>query len=105
MEIKTELIISSNLEKNNSLKGKDKVIEICKRLNAQEYYNSIGGYELYSKAEFQENGIDIKFLKIKDILYRQFNDTIFIENLSILDVMMFNSKDKIKLLLGEYEII
>lgn len=105
LEIKTELIISSDLEKNNSLKGKDKIIEICKKLNGQEYYNSIGGCELYSKDEFQENGIDIKFLKTKNILYKQFNITAFTENLSILDVMMFNSKDKIKLLLGEYEII
>lgn len=105
LEIKTELIISSDLEKNNSLKGKDKIIEICKKLNGQEYYNSIGGCELYSKDEFQENGIDIKFLKTKNILYKQFNITAFTENLSILDVMMFNSKDEIKLLLGEYEII
>ena len=30
LDIKTELILSSNLKKDNSLKGKDKVIAICK---------------------------------------------------------------------------
>ena len=90
LEIKTELLLSSELEKDNSLKGKDKVISICKKLEATEYYNAIGGQELYSFEEFKDNGIELKFLKTEEIKYKQFNNE-FISNLSILDVMMFNS--------------
>lgn len=104
LEIKTELLLSSELEKDNSLKGKDKVINICKKLGATEYYNAIGGQELYSFEEFKENGIELKFLKTEEIVYKQFNNE-FIANLSILDILMFNSKEIIKEFLNNYNLI
>ena len=104
LEIKTELLLSSELEKDNSLRGKDKVISICKKLEATEYYNAIGGQELYSFEEFKDNGIELKFLKTEEIKYKQFNNE-FISNLSILDVMMFNSKEKTKKFLNSYSLI
>lgn len=98
LDIKTEFILSSNIEKDNNLKGQDKIIEICKILNASEYYNAIGGLELYSTENFESNGIELKFLRTEFIEYEQFSNE-FISNLSIIDVMMFNSKaDVIKLL-------
>lgn len=104
LEISTELIVSSALEKDCSLKGQDKVLAICKLLGATEYYNAIGGQELYSFNDFAEKGIQLKFLKTNYIQYKQFGEE-FQENLSIIDVMMFNSKEKIKEMLGEYEVI
>lgn len=104
LDIKTELLISSYLEKNNFLKGKDKVIEICKKLGGTEYYNAIGGQELYSFEEFKSNGIELKFLKTEEINYQQFSNE-FVPYLSILDVMMFNSKEKIKKFLNNYSLI
>lgn len=104
LDIKTELLISSNLEKNNFLKGKDKVIEICKKLGGSEYYNAIGGQELYSFEEFKSNGIELKFLKTEEINYQQFSNE-FVPYLSILDVMMFNSKEKIKEFLNNYSLV
>lgn len=102
--IKTELIISSTLKKDNSLKAQDKVIDICKELKATEYYNAIGGQELYSYDEFKKNGIELKFLQTGNIKYNQF-DNEFISYLSILDVMMFNSVDDICKLLNDYTLI
>lgn len=103
--IKTELILSSTLDKNCELKGKDKVISIVKSLNGNEYYNSINGMSLYDKKEFLENGIKLSFLKMNDnITYKQFNNK-FVSNLSIIDVMMFNSKNECKKLLQKYTLI
>lgn len=104
LDIKTELMLSSNLEKDNSLKGKDKVIAICKELKGTEYYNAIGGQELYSFEEFKQNGIELRFLKTNEIIYKQFGDEV-ISNLSILDVLMFNSKEKVKEFLNNYSLI
>lgn len=104
LDIKTEIIISSKVNIDHSLKNKDKVIAFCKELEATEYYNAIGGQELYSFKEFKDNGIELKFLKTEEILYEQFNNE-FIPNLSILDVMMFNSKEKIKVFLNNYSLI
>lgn len=102
--ITTELVISSNLDKNCDLKGQERVIDICKLLGATEYYNAIGGQQLYSHEEFEKRGIKLKFLQTKKIEYCQFGNT-FQENLSILDVMMFNSKDKLREFLSEYRLI
>lgn len=104
LDINTKIIISSELEKDNSLKSQDKVIHINKILNTNIYINSIGGIDLYSKEEFKQNGIDLYFIKTKDIKYNQFKNE-FIPNLSIIDVLMFNSKDKVKELLNEYELV
>ena len=104
LNIDTKLIISSDINKDNDLKGQDKVIEICKILGANEYYNAIGGQELYSYSGFKDNGISLKFLETSKIEYSQFNDK-FIPNLSIIDVLMFNSKEKIKSMLDDYKVI
>ncbi len=102
--IGTQLIMSSDLKKNNELHGQDKVIAICRLLKADEYYNAIGGQELYSFQEFRKNGLELKFLKTNEIAYQQF-DNEFIPNLSMIDILMFNSADTIQGFLSEYSLI
>jgi len=104
LDINTSFISSSEMQIGNELKGKDRVIFLCNLLNANYYYNTIGGIDLYSKEEFSTHGIKLSFIKTKEITYKQFDDT-FVPNLSIIDVMMFNSKDEIKKMLNEYELI
>jgi len=104
LEIDTDIIYSSNIKKNNSLKAQSKVIDICKILEAKVYINPIGGQKLYDKNTFTNNNIELKFLKPKNILYTQFNNK-FVENLSIIDIMMFNDKKTIQKFLREYELI
>jgi len=55
---------------------------------------------LYSKEYFAQNGIDLKFIKSKNVIYNQFKNE-FVPWLSIIDVMMFNTPDYIKILLTE----
>ena len=102
--INTEFIISSALNKDSSLKGQDKVIHICNKLGATKYYNAIGGQELYSKDVFLQHHIELSFLKMNDINYRQFKHE-FVPSLSIIDVMMFNSPENIHSMLDNYELI
>lgn len=104
LDINTQLIVSSSLNKNNDLKGQDKVIEICKILKADEYYNAIGGQELYCYDDFVAKNIKLSFLKTGMVEYNQFNNE-FVSNLSIIDVMMFNSVEDIKEMLGHYELL
>lgn len=102
--IKREFILSSTLQKDNSLRGASKVIAICKELGTSKYYNAIGGQSLYDKKEFRENGLELKFLKPELVPYKQFKND-FVAGLSIIDVMMFNSPEEIKLMLDKYELI
>ena len=103
LEMNTEFVLSSNIEKDNSLKGQDKVIEICKSLGAKVYYNAIGGVELYSAENFNSYGIELKFLRTEYIEYKQFKND-FSPYLSIIDVMMFNSKEEIMNILDMYSL-
>lgn len=103
LNIKTDIILSSDLKKDNTLRGQDKVLAICKILNASEYYNAIGGMELYSFDDFNKEGIQLKFLKSSLIKYKQFETSV--ENLSILDMLMFNSQEQVKAYLKEFEVI
>lgn len=104
LDINTKIILSSTLDKDNNLKGEEKVIHINKLLGTDIYINAIGGQELYNKEEFEKEGIKLKFLKMGEIRYTQFKNE-FVPNLSIIDVMMFNSKKIIQNMLNEYILI
>lgn len=104
LSIDTEFLLSSEIEKDCTLKGQEKILEICKKLGGTEYYNSIGGQELYDKENFKNQNIELWFLKTNEICYKQFENE-FHSNLSIIDVMMFNSKGDIQKMLQEYELV
>lgn len=95
LDIKTEFIISSTLPIDHQLRSQDKVIAICDALGANQYINTIGGKELYSKEIFQQYNIELNFIQSGTVEYPQFTNK-FVPCLSIIDVMMFNSKEKVK---------
>ena len=101
--INTNFIYSSDIDKNNSNKGQKKLIDICNILNATNYLNSINGINLYSKEKFKQNNIRLNFLETKFFEYSQFKNK-FVPYLSIVDVMMFNNKQRIENLLQKYEL-
>jgi len=99
LDIETKFIISSSITIDHELRSQDKVLAICAALNATQYINPIGGIELYSKEAFKQRNIDLRFIKSSPIEYNQFGNE-FVPWLSIMDVMMFNSKNSIKDLLN-----
>jgi len=104
LEIKTPIVISSTINANHTLKSQDKVLSLCKEQKADVYINSIGGVELYDKETFKQNNIELNFIKSNPIKYKQFNNE-FVPWLSIIDVMMFNSKEQIKEYLNNYTLV
>ena len=65
------------------------------------YINAIGGQALYKKDEFAKHGITLKFIHSHCREYNQFKHK-FVPGLSIIDVIMFNSKEQISQMLDEY---
>lgn len=102
--IQTKLIYSSELKKDTQLRAQDKVIAICKELGATEYYNAIGGQELYDREVFSNNDIILKFIKSDLVAYPQLTKE-FVPALSIIDIMMNNSIEEVNVLLDSYELI
>ncbi len=89
LAIGTRIEAASTFAIDPLAKGQDMVIALCKAAGADIYVNAIGGMELYSGAEFQGEGIELKFIRSRPFEYRQFDDA-FVPWLSIIDVMMFN---------------
>lgn len=102
--IGTPFVLSSQLEKRNELHGQDRVLELNAVMGVSHYINPIGGTELYDKKRFAENGLKLRFIKARNVAYDQLADTEFVPFLSIIDVMMFNSKDELCELLREYDL-
>ena len=105
LDVETEILQGSEVLTESPLTGQDRVIEICKTFKADHYINPIGGLDLYDRKSFNSQDIKLTFLKTSDgIRYRQWDDNFF-PNLSIIDVLMFNSKQEIATLLDKYRLI
>lgn len=104
--LKTKFLRSSQIEKDNSLKAEDRIIEICKQLKADIYINPTGGKGLYNPNHFKNEKIELKFIDtdFEEIHYKQFKNE-FIQGLSFLDILMFNSREKINIFLDSYTLV
>ncbi|MCR5670829.1 MAG: WbqC family protein [Butyrivibrio sp.] len=83
---------SRDVKLDGEYKRENLVVAICRKRNADEYYNAIGGECLYCQAFFRSKGIGLKFVKMNED----------IPKLSIIDIMMNNDSDRIKELLSCY---
>lgn len=101
--LKPQWYISSELKKDSALRGQEKILAICHELGGSHYINMPGGKELYDREIFAASGIQLSFLQPNPVTYQQFG--VFVPNLSIIDVMMFNSQEQCTKLLEEYELV
>lgn len=104
LQLDTKIFYTSEYVKNDLLRGEEKVIHMCELFGATHYINAIGGQELYSKETFLDHGITLNFISMNPHEYKQF-DLDFIPNLSIIDIMMFNSVTDIRALLDTYTLV
>ncbi len=102
--ITSEIVSSSAIYQNTHLKAQERILDICLQEKATQYINPIGGLELYDKWVFEAQNINLNFIKSKPVEYTQFKNE-FVPWLSIVDVLMFNSKETIKEFLNNYELV
>lgn len=101
--IKKNFYYSSELKYNRDLSAADKLIEIGKKLEMIDYVNSPGGKDLYTKEYFSSKNVNLSFIEIGQYEYSQ-NVEEFIPHLSMIDVLMWNSPEQVKLLLKKYKL-
>lgn len=102
--IGTRIVPTSSGYNNDHLHAAEKIIDICRQEGASGYVNPIGGVELYDKEQFREHAIELKFLKTKQLEYRQAAQ-VFIPNLSIIDVLMNTSRADMPEMLAQYDLL
>lgn len=103
LDIEAEIERTSRIYRNAHLKGEERILDICRQEHATVYVNPIGGTELYAKERFQEQGIQLSFLRPRPITYSQGKGE-FVPWLSILDVLMFNERSAVRELLAERDV-
>lgn len=86
MGFKTEFVVASGLEIQNTDKN-DRIIEICKSLNAAVYYSGNGASAYQNPETFASNGIELRYSSFKTFEYPQLWGS-FESNISIIDFLM-----------------
>lgn len=102
LNIYTKTCLSSSLGLSAELNGQDRILAICKSLQATRYLNLSGGSALYDAEKFFQNEIELCFIKRISVPYQQFTGD-FIADLSIIDILMFNSIATVQGMLKKYE--
>lgn len=103
LDLRIPIHISSSLDPAPQCKGQERVLNICQTLHASHYINPPGGKALYDGLVFGRAGIKLSFIRPRIPEYCQF-DHPFFPNLSIVDVMMFNSVEKIRSMLDSFDL-
>ncbi len=103
LRIDTPIFRASALKLGVPLDKQDRVIQIARRFAASTYVNPIGGLALYDHEYFASRGVALKFFRMHALDYPQFQAP-FVANLSIIDVLMFNTVDDIQALLPRYSL-
>ncbi|MCD5982145.1 WbqC family protein [Pseudomonas sp. CDFA 610] len=70
-------------------------LEISTLMEARQYINATGGRGIFVVDEWQERGIELRFLEPSSFRYDTAQPFNFIENLSILDVLMWNAPETV----------
>lgn len=104
LDITTPIGFTSQVPGNCSLRLEERIYDFCKAHNADVYVNAVGGQALYHFDEFRKHGIKLRFINCHHPEYKQFAGP-FIGQLSILDAIMFNSKDELQTMLEQYSFI
>ncbi len=103
LAIPTAIVESSAVYGNAHLKGQERVIDTCRAERATDYVNAPGGRALYTADAFEAHGIRLRFVCPDAVEYPQFGEP-FVPWLSIVDLLMFNSRDHARELLSQYHL-
>lgn len=103
--LETKFVSSSDLNVCSSLSGERRVLALCAKLGATRYINLIGGTGLYDERLFTAHDIELRFVQMRPLEYRQVGGGPFVGNLSIIDVAMNNPLSEVRRLLAEYDLV
>ena len=97
LEIKSKIVFSSELE--ISKKGSDRVLDICKAVDADHYITGTFWAESNLRVEeFKKSNIDVEFQKFQHPTYKQIHGE-FIPEMSIIDLLFNEGRKEAKKIL------
>lgn len=104
LNIRPQVFRSSDADILHQLPANEKLTAFCNFFEVNRLINPIGGLNLYDKSDFSGKGIELSFLEPTGISYKNRNGEVP-SHLSIIDVMMNNSRDRIEEMLDNYKLV
>lgn len=81
-----------------------RIIKFCQFLKANTFHNLPGGTILYDKGFFKQQGINLHFIEMPKVQYKQFCSD-FVPHLSIIDVLMHTGKEGTQRIIKAYNLV
>lgn len=91
LEINLPIKLTSELSIDSG--GSQLIVDMCRKVNADTYISGIHGRDYLDRTLCERNGIKLLFQEFTPPKYKQVYNDVFIENLSIID-MLFNCGSK-----------
>lgn len=85
---------------NSQKRGQERILELCRYWHAEVYHNASGGRHLYDQATFNDQGIELRFVRGFFPDYCQVGRQQFVSELSMIDVLMNNSIESVNQMLA-----
>lgn len=104
MDFNYSILSEMNLSIGEVSHAGEWALRIAEALNAKTYINPPGGREIFDPIQFQQLGIDLLFLQPTFEPYDQKHQE-FISGLSIIDVLMWNSSEKVLKMIHQYTLV
>ena len=102
LDIKTNIIFSSNLK--ISKKGSDRVLDICKAVDADYYITGTSWAQSHLKIEeFKKSNIHIEFQNLQHPIYKQIHGE-FMPQMSIIDLLFNEGGNEAKKILRNSDV-
>ena len=106
IKLNYEIASKMNFDLSNISQPGDWALEISKKKKASEYINPYSAHDIFNENKFNASKIKLNFLKPNLTPYKQSFRKDFNLGLSILDVLMFNSKDELQeILTSDFKIL
>ncbi|MCO8171187.1 WbqC family protein [Pseudomonas sp. 21LCFQ02] len=102
MGLTARIIPSSQIYNNAHLAAQERILDICRQESATRYINAQGGRSLYEPRAFAKAGINLQFIAMQPLPYRQ-RGKVFTPYLSIIDALMEVGAQGIKPHLEAYD--
>lgn len=102
LDFQYQYFSNTQIQLDLSHSAEERILDICEYLGATEYVNLPGGVDLYHPEKFKYRNIKLTFRNLPTFVYPT-EPYVFEPNLSIIDLLMWNTPEDIKKYLDEYQ--
>jgi hypothetical protein len=99
LELKNDIFLTSDYKINPSIEKNQRIIKLCKKFEITNYLTGSNALNYLKPVMFKDNNISLEIVEYpKQINYMENNKYLFLNNLSIIDLLFHKGKESKKYL-------